>query len=155
MRVNSDFAELLSALSFERVRYLVIGAYAVMHHTEPRYTKNLDIWVEPTPQNAARVMRALKRFGAPLKGIREADFTNPAVVYQAGVEPVRFDILMSIEGVEFGAAWRARTRARWGRSVINILSPRDLIKNKQRVGRPQDLFDVERLKPLLKRPNRR
>ncbi len=123
IRLNSDFDDLLSALSKERVRYLVVGAYAVMHHTEPRYTKDLDIWVDPTPANAERVLKALKRFGAPLKHTRASDFTNRGLVYQAGVEPVRF----------------------------NVLSPRHLIANKRRVGRPQDLLDVERLKPLLRR----
>lgn len=102
MRLNSDFEDLLSALSRERVRYLVVGAYAVMQHTEPRYTKDLDI-------------------------------------------------LMAIEGVEFAAAWRARTRARWGRRVINVLSPAHLVANKRAVGRPQDLLDVQRLLPLVRR----
>lgn len=151
MQLNSDFADLLSALSRERVRYLVVGAYAVMHHTEPRYTKDLDIWVDPTPANAERVMRALKRFGAPLKSTRASDFTNRGLVYQAGVEPVRFDILMAIEGVSFDEAWRGRTRARWGRRVVNVLSPQHLIANKRKVGRPQDRLDVERLEPLLRK----
>jgi hypothetical protein len=151
MKLNSDFADLLSALSSERVRYLVVGAYAVMEHTEPRYTKDLDIWVEPSATNAARVFKALKRFGAPLKGVKEQDFTNPSLVYQAGVEPVRFDILMQIEGVKFADAWEHRTRARWGRRVVNVLSVRDLVTNKKRVGRPTDLFDVQRLEPLLRK----
>ena len=150
MHLNSDFDDLLSALSKERVRYLVVGAYAVMHHTEPRYTKDLDIWVDPTAANAERVMRALKRFGAPLKHTRASDFTNRGLVYQAGVEPVRFDILMAIEGVTFEDAWRARTKARWGRRLVNVLSPTHLVANKKKVGRPQDLLDVERLKPLLR-----
>jgi hypothetical protein len=151
MRLNSDFDDLLSALSSEQVRYLVVGAYAVMEHTEPRYTKDLDIWVEPSPANAARVFRALKRFGAPLKGIAEKDFTNEALVYQAGVEPARFDILMKIEGVAFAQAWKRRKRTRWGRRTVNVLSVEDLIANKKRVGRPADLLDVERLQPVRRR----
>ena len=73
MNLNSDFKEMLRALSSEQARYLVVGGLAVVHHTEPRYTKDLDIWVEPTLQNATRVMRALKRFRAPIKGVRAED----------------------------------------------------------------------------------
>ena len=151
MELNSDFKDLLSALSTARVRYLVVGGYAVMQHTEPRYTKDLDIWVDPTRANAQRVFAVLKRFGAPLRGISPEDFMNERLVYQAGVEPVRIDILMGILGVRFEDAWAARTRARWGRLLVNVLSARHLIANKRKVGRAQDLIDVARLRPLLKR----
>ncbi len=151
MILNSDFKEMLRALSSERARYLVVGGLAVVHHTEPRYTKDIDIWVEPTPQNAARVLRALERFRAPTKGVRAEDFTNPQIVFQIGVEPVRIDLLTSMKGLKFEQSWADRTRARWGNQTVNVLSIRDLVANKRRVGRPQDLLDVERLKPLLKR----
>jgi hypothetical protein len=98
--VNPDFESLLSA---ERAEFLVVGAYAVTHHTEPRYTKDLDVWVRPTQTNARRVFRALKRFGAP---------------------------------------------GRLGRCEVAFLSVKDLITNKRKVGRPQDLLDVARLRAL-------
>lgn len=150
MQLNRDFRELLSALSSAQVRYLIVGGYAVMHHTEPRYTKDLDIWVDPSANNAHRVFRALTRFGAPLRGISESDFTNPKLVYQMGVEPMRIDILMGVTGLRFAAAWRRRVRARWGRIMVNVLSPKDLIANKSRVMRDQDRLDVARLRPLVR-----
>jgi len=93
MPIPSDYKELLKILNRHRVRYLIVGAYAVIHYTEPRYTKDLDIWVEPEIKNAKRVYEALKEFGAPLKDISVADFANKNLVYQIGVEPVRVDII--------------------------------------------------------------
>ena len=143
--LNSDFKELVSVLSSARVRYLVVGGHAVIEHTEPRYTKDLDVWVEATRENATRLWRALVKYGAPLKGVKLEDFLNPAIVYQMGVEPVRVDILTALDGVDFERAWARRGKARWGRVTVNVLSVADLIANKKRVGRPQDLLDVERL----------
>lgn len=150
--INSDFRDIVSALSSARVRYLVVGGVAVIEHTEPRYTKDLDLWVEPTLENAKRVMVALKKFGAPLARVTAEDFTNEQLVYQMGVEPVRIDVLMSLEGVDFEDAWAARKVVRWGRTQVPLLSPAHLVANKKRVGRPQDLADVERLRPLLRKP---
>ena len=144
----------MSVLSSERVRYLVVGGFAVIEHTEPRYTKDLDIWVEPSTENAERVFRALSKFGAPLENVSPRDFTNERLVYQMGVEPLRIDILMSLAGVKFEDAWRGRKRARWGRRIVNVLSPAHLVANKRKVGRPQDLLDVARLLPLIRRKRR-
>ena len=146
MQLNSDFVDLLRAFSSERVRYLVVGGLAVIEHTEPRYTKDLDVWVEPTLGNASRVYRALKKYGAPLKDINREDFAKKTLVYQMGVEPVRIDVLMALEGVSFDAAWRSRKIARWGGLRVNVLSRANLIANKRRVGRPQDLLDVQSLR---------
>jgi len=143
MDLNRDFEEMLSELSNANVRFLVVGAYAVGYHSEPRYTKDLDIWVEPTPENAERVWLALARFGAPLKNIPASDFTDPKLVYQLGVEPNRIDILTGIEGCTFANAWRRRVRARFGRVDCYVLGRNDLIRAKRAVGRPQDLRDIE------------
>lgn len=156
--INRDFRELVSALSSARVRYLVVGGYAVIEHTEPRYTKDLDLWVEPSLRNAERVFSALEKFGAPLKNVSARDFTNETLVYQMGIEPVRIDILMSLKGLRFEEAWESRKRARWAGRIVNVLSAAHLIVNKKKVGRPQDLLDVERLMPLVQKrrgPSRR
>jgi len=105
LSMNSDFNELLKAFNHYRVEYLVIGGHAVMKYTEPRYTKDLDIWVKADTENAARVFDALKTFGAPLAGMTKDDFAHEGHFYQIGVAPVRIDILMSIKGVEFAEAW--------------------------------------------------
>lgn len=108
--MNSDFKEILRAFNAAKVRYLVVGGYAVMKYTEPRYTKDIDLWVEPTPRNARLVVQALKAFGAPLVGLTEADFSGEGFVYQMGRPPARVDILMSIDGVRFADAWRNRVK---------------------------------------------
>jgi hypothetical protein len=151
MSENSDFKDMFKALNTCRVRYLVAGAHAVMHYAEPRYTKDIDIWVEPTAQNATRVWRAMELFQAPLENVTEKDFRNPIMVYQIGVAPNRIDIMMSVPGVRFLTAWRSRKRSTYGGVPINIMSLGDLIKAKARAGRPQDLLDVASLKLASKK----
>ncbi len=144
--LNSDLIDLLRALNDERVKYLIVGAYATIHYTEPRFTKDLDIWVEPTPNNAKRVWKALAKFDAPLENVSIEDFENSENVFQIGVEPNRVDILMGIEGISFGDAWRNRTQIVFEGVNAFIIGIEDLIKNKEKVGRLQDQIDVERLK---------
>jgi len=151
--INADFRDLLSAFNEGRVRCLVVGAYAVIHHTEPRYTKDLDLWIERHPANARRVLASLQRFGAPTRGITEADLCNPELVYQIGIEPNRIDILMDLPGLDFGTAWRRARRTTYGGVRIRVLSLEDLIVSKRRAGRPQDLLDVQHL--LRSRRHRR
>jgi hypothetical protein len=91
MNVNSDLRDLFKTLNACHVRYIVVGAHAVVYYTEPRYTKDLDLWVDASPENAARLFKALAVFGAPLHGITEQDLTNTELVYQVGVEPNRVD----------------------------------------------------------------
>ena len=99
MNGNRDFKDLLRAFSKGRVRYLIVGAYAVIYHTEPRYTKDIDIWVDPSPENARRAFKALARYGVPLAGVTEADFADPRIVYQIGIEPNRVDTLSEARGI--------------------------------------------------------
>ena len=100
-----------------------------MLYTEPRYTKDLDIWIEPSPDNAARVYRALAGFGAPLSGIQVEDFTVPDLIYQLGMPPSRVDILTSISGVDFEVAWGRRKVAQFGDIPTMFIGLRDLIAN--------------------------
>ena len=116
-----------------------------MLYTEPRYTKDLDVWIEPSPDNAARVFRALAEFGAPLAGIVAEDFTAPDLIYQLGMPPSRVDILTSISGVDFEDAWGRRKVAEFGDTPTMFISLDDLITNKRAVGRTTDLADCERL----------
>ena len=145
MAVNPDFKDLLLALSAARVRFLVVGAHAVMFFTAPRYTKDLDIWVDPTPENAPRVMAALADFGAPLFDLAPADLAEPGVTFQIGIEPNRIDILTEVESVDFTEAFERRAASTYGGVSIGLLSLEDLITNKKAVGRLQDQMDVEAL----------
>jgi hypothetical protein len=142
---NSHFKDLLNALNRCEVKYLVVGGYAVMLYTEPRYTKDLDIWVEATAENAARVYRALAAFGAPLVNIQPEEFAKPDLIYQLGVAPSRIDILTSISGVLFSDAWARRKEADFDGISATFIAVEDLLMNKRATGRPADLLDCERL----------
>jgi hypothetical protein len=142
----SDYAELLSILNAHRVKYLVIGAYAVAIHAQPRATKDLDILVKADPENAKAVFAALAEFGAPLEGLTSADFEEPGPFFRMGREPVGVDILTAIPGVEFDAAWPRRIEDVFdeGTNVrAYFISREDLLTAKRAAGRLQDLADVE------------
>lgn len=136
---------MLSALSAEGAEYLMIGAYALAVHGHPRATGDLDLWVRAEPGNARRVMAALKRFGAPLAELNEADLARPDVVYQIGVQPVRVDILTSVSGVTFEEAWRDRLTTRLEGLEVPVIGRAHLIRNKRATGRTRDLADAEAL----------
>lgn len=126
-------------------RYLIVGGYAVIEHTEPRYTKDLDIWVGTDPKNALKIYSSLKKFGAPLSGITATDFATPHVVYQMGIAPVRIDIITTLEGLDFDQCWHMRHESSYGDAQARFISLDHLILNKKTAGRPQDLVDVENL----------
>jgi hypothetical protein len=143
--LNPDFRDMLSALSDEGADYLLVGAYAVAVYGLPRATGDLDLWVRVSPQNAARVLRALARFGAPLTDVREADLNRPGTVVQIGVAPRRIDLLTTLDGLEFDEAWARRTHVDVEGLRVPVIARADLVRNKKAVGRPQDLADVARL----------
>jgi len=96
LRSSSDFRELLSLFNGEEVRYLIVGGFALAHYGRPRYTKDLDIWIERSHDNAGRVFRALARFGAPLDTLSDRDFAEPNIAFQVGIEPLQIDLLTDI-----------------------------------------------------------
>ena len=149
--MNSDFNDLLKLMDQFQVRFLVVGGYAVIRHTEPRFTKDLDLWIEATAENAERCFRALASFGAPLAGLGPLDFTQQGYIYQMGVPPFRVDILMSLRGLSFELAWQRRDVETVDGVSIPFLSRDDLIESKLAAGRPQDLLDVESLRKAEKR----
>ena len=144
--MNPDFRDLLQVFNEERVRYLIIGGYAVIKHTEPRYTKDLDLWTAPDPENGRRVHAALTRFGAPLGELSSADFTQAGFFFTMGLPPSRVDILFTLDGLEFEDSWAKRVESTLGDIVVRFISRDDLIKNKELVGRLQDLADAEKLR---------
>ena len=145
MDISSDYKDLFSILNKHKVRYLIVGAYAVVYYTEPRFTKDVDILVKPDVKNANKVYKALKEFGAPLKEVAARDFTNKNMVYQIGVAPVRVDIIMGLPGIAFNSAWKNRARSKYENVSINILGVKELIKSKKKSKRLQDRLDVEKL----------
>jgi len=155
MNLNSNFKDLLSILNEAKARFLVVGGYAVIEYTEPRYTKDIDTWVSTDRENAERVYAALKKFGAPLKDITVDDSTDPDVVYHMGRPPSRVDVLMGLVGLEFEESWKNRVESDYADVPMQVISPQDLLINKRLAGRPQDLMDVENLLLAEKRNSRK
>jgi hypothetical protein len=148
---NPDFRDLFSELSTAGAEFIVVGAHAVMFYAEPRYTKDLDIWIRPTRGNAERVHRALAAFGAPLDDLQVDDLAVPGTIFQIGMAPNRIDVVTSISGVDFEGAWSRKVATTYGELPIHVLSMEDLIANKRAVGRPQDLIDLEHLERARRR----
>ncbi len=145
--MNDDFSDLLGSLLDAEARFLVVGAHALAVHGVPRATGDLDVWVEPTPANAARVWRALLAFGAPVEAMKlaPADFQRPAVVVQIGLPPRRIDILTEITGVTFEEAWAARCEHDVRGHRVPFLGRQALLKNKRAAGRSKDRADLDAL----------
>lgn len=142
-----DFRDLLRELNAAHVRFLVVGAHALGVHGTPRATADLDVWVQPTQDNANRVIVALAQFGAPIDdlGIARDDFTRPDVVAQLGLPPYRIDLLTSISGVAFEEAWSDRTEAVIEGVPVPVLGRASFIRNKRATGRTKDQADIESL----------
>jgi predicted nucleotidyltransferase len=149
MAESPHFKQLLQLLNELKVRYLIVGGYAVMKYSEPRYTKDLDIWIEASTENSARVFEALQKFGAPLEsdGISAQTFTDAEITYQIGIAPLRIDILTKITGIDFPLAWNDRIEGSIFGAPVHFISLDHLIANKRAVGRSSDL---EQLKQISK-----
>ena len=148
-----DFKELLSVFNSRKVRYLVIGGYAVIVHSQPRATKDLDLLVSPEAENAEAVFAALAEFGAPLEGLTPADFMEPGSFFRMGKPPLMVDILPGVKGVDFDSAWEKRTEVEIDPVSglrVSVISSNDLIQSKLAAGRPQDLLDVEAIREAKK-----
>jgi len=143
--MNSDFKDLLAILAQEDVRYLVVGGYAVIHYAQPRYTKDLDIWLEPSPANARKVLQSFNSFGVSTFGLTQQDFEVEGTQLNVGRPPVAIDFLTSLPGLNFKQAWKNRDVSKLGDIRVNYLSKPDLIAAKKHAGRPVDLADVAEL----------
>jgi len=143
--LNQDFREFIQSLNDNRVRYLVVGGYAVALHGHPRYTKDIDIWIEMSPENAANIINALEQFGFTSLGLRETDFLTTGQVIQLGQPPNRIDLLCSVSGVDFDACHESRVTVEIDGVYVNFIGLEDLRKNKAASGRHQDLADLENL----------
>lgn len=143
--MNSDFKDLLQSLHECDVRYLVAGGYAVIHHSQPRYTKDIDIWFQPNAENARKLMRAFRIFGIPMIGVTLDDFATPGIQFNLGVPPCAIDFLTTIPGLDFDSAWLNRVISEENDFPIYYLGRNDLITAKKTAGRLQDLADIEEI----------
>lgn len=148
MAENPHYKELLQRLNESKARYLIVGGYAIMKYTEPRFTKDLDLWVEASAENSARVFEALKKFGAPLESdnITAETFTRGDLAYQIGIAPVRIDILTHITSVDFSTAWRDRVPGSIFGVPVHFISLGQLIANKEATGRSSDLEQLKNIR---------
>ena len=150
--LNEDYRDILLALSDEKVKFLLVGAYALAAHGYPRATMDIDIWVMPSPPNADAVIRALRRFGVPLHNLTKEDLQKDETIFQIGVAPRRIDIITTATGLQFEETYRRSLSVNIEGIEVHIPSIDDLIHNKKASGRTKDLADAEALE-LLKSPN--
>jgi hypothetical protein len=141
--MNRDFAEMLRVLSEAGADFLVVGAHARAAYGEPRATKDLDIWIRPSLDNAQRVWNALVAFGAPTFDLTVEDLAEPGITLQLGIPPYRIDILTQITAVEFSDAWANRTFAQFAGAMYPVIGKAEFIRNKRATARPQDLVDAD------------
>lgn len=139
---------MLSALNAAGAEYLLVGAYAMAAHGHPRATADIDFWVRPSPDNAARVMQALRSFRAPLMGLKETDLATEDLIFQIGIPPNRIDIITGIDGVSFEEAWPAKIVTAFNSEPCYVISRDHLLQNKRACARVKDGWDVR----LLERP---
>ncbi len=142
--LGKDFREFIASLNANGVRYLIVGDYAVAFHGHPRYTKDIDVWLE-APDNATRAIHALEAFGFESIGLTGADFLEPDQVIQLGFPPNRIDLLTSLDGVKFTSCFPARVQVDIDGELVDFIDLENLKKNKRAVSRTQDLADLENL----------
>jgi len=144
--LNEDYKEMLQVLLKNKVKFLVVGAYAMGAYGYPRATGDFDIWVEASVVNSRRVYRSLVQFGSPLSDLTEEIFSEEGIVFQIGIAPRRIDIITKIDGVEFGRAYSERHDILIDDLKVPFISKNDLIKNKESTGREKDKLDAEYLR---------
>lgn len=149
MKVADDFEEFLKLLTEEKVKYLIVGGYAVAYHGQPRFTGDIDIFLEISSVNAAAILQALKKFGFGKLNLTEQDFLIPDRIIQLGYPPLRIDLVTSIDGIDFDEAWSRKIIDLYGQTKTYYISKDDLIRNKKASGRTRDKLDLE----LLERDN--
>jgi len=148
MEIEKDYEDLLKLFNKHKVRYCIIGAYAVAFYARPRYTKDMDILIDPDVKNAKKILEALNEFGFKNVGLSVKDFTKKGRIVQLGYEPVRVDVITSIEGISFKKIWDNRKKGTYGKQKINFVALKDLIKIKKISKRKQDQADLDILRRL-------
>jgi len=145
VKTEKDYEEFLELLNKHNVRYCIIGSHALAFHARPRYTKDIDIMVEASPDNADRILTALDEFGFGCLNLGIEDFSSKGNIIQLGYEPVRIDIITSINGLDFSDVWQNRVLGSYGSQTVNFIGRRNLIKSKKISNRIQDKADLELL----------
>ncbi len=145
MVLNNEFKEFIQLLNANNVKYLIVGGYAVGFHGYPRYTKDLDVWIMVSEENAENILKALEEFGFGSLGLQKEDFLQPDEFVQLGYPPNKIDIVMSCDGIEFEKCYNSRVELKFEGLKINFIDIENLKKNKKASARPQDLADLDNL----------
>lgn len=145
MKTEKDYEKFLELLNKHDIRYCIIGAFALAFHARPRYTKDIDILVEATTDNAKRLLAALREFGFGSLNLSVEDFSSKGNIIQLGYEPVRIDIITSIKGLEFADIWESRIQGPYGKQTVNFIDRQNLIRSKKLSNRAQDKADLDLL----------
>jgi len=153
MRVEKDFEEFIRLLNFHKVKYLIVGAFALIYYTYPRNTGDIDFFIDLSESNAENVLIVLKEFGFEGVGIKKEDLTNPDSIIQLGFRPNRIDLITSISGVKFSEAYENKVKGKLGSEEVYFISPDDLLKNKKSANRAKDIADAELLMKFLNHKN--
>jgi hypothetical protein len=149
MDLASDFDEFIASLNAHDVEFLIVGAYALAFHGAPRFTGDLDIFVRPTLDNAARVLDAVRAFGFPVEELQPRDLIEPRRILEMGLEPVQIHVMSAISGVSWDDAWRTRAAGTCGEQAVAFLGRDAFLQNKRASARPKDLADIDALDPGL------
>ena len=144
--IEKDYEEFLRLLNKHKVKYCIVGAYALAFYAAPRYTKDMDVYLEQSIDNASRILEALREFGFADLKITEKDLLEPKAIIQLGFEPVRIDLITFIDGCSFKRTWKNRNKGKYGKEKINFIGLKELIQNKRASNRLQDQADLELLK---------
>lgn len=145
MILNSDFREFVKLLTENKVKYLIVGGYAVGVHGYPRYTGDLDIWINNTYENARRVLKCVEDFGFSSYNLSVSDFTKEGNIIQLGYPPVRIDIINQVDGVNFADCFKNKKEVAADDVTLSFIGYDDLLKNKKSTSRPRDIDDIENL----------
>ena len=149
IELDENFKEFIELLNLKKVKYLVVGGFAVGLHGYPRYTGDFDVWVEASSENGKRIVSVLNEFGFSSLKIKAEDFTKEGIIHQFGYPPLRIDILTGVSGLTFQDCFKRKKKMRLGGKVLNVIHLNDLKLNKLKSGRPEDLFDVKKLESLV------
>ena len=151
MNIPQDFKEFLELLNANNVHYLIVGGYAVSYYSRPKFTNDIDVWLENSENNAEKTLKVLKEFGFGDLDISKTDLLNPNRIIQLGYAPIRIDLLMGIKEIKFAEAYPSRTQGEYLGIKADFISLKDLIKNKKACGREKDLQDLKWIKKYSKK----
>lgn len=153
MRVEEHFEEFIRLLNYHKVKYLVVGAYALIYYTHPRNTGDIDFFIDATSDNAEKLLSVLTEFGFETLDLKADDFIKPDSIIQLGLVPNRIDIITEISGITFNEAFQNKVPGKIGKQQVFFISPEDLLKNKKAANLTKDIADAELLEKYLKHKN--